>query len=230
MPQQEAVTAVLRSALPGRRSHVTRADVAASQRGRLLDAVTQSVADKGYAATTVADVVMLAGVSRTTFYQHFQGKSECFLEAYQSGFNEVRRDMNAAAGAHEDWLHRLRASIGQMLTSLAQAPDFARAFFVEVLAAGEDALALRTQIMGMFADALAGNFALARAGRREIAEVPRHLLDTVVGGITELIAIRVRTRAYEDLPALEPRITHFMLAVLLGNGQAEAMLRQQGTN
>lgn len=216
----------LRTALPGHRSHVTRDDVAASQRGRLLDAVTQAVAEKGYAGTTVADIVNLAGVSRTTFYQHFKGKPDCFLEAYQSGFDEAIAELYAAAVAHENWIDRLRAGNESLLTTLSKAPDFARAFFVEVLAAGPDALERRDAIMGQFAEVIAGNIARARVDRPDLAELPQAALDTLVGGITELIAIRVRARRFDELADLEPVMTHFILSVLFGNQAAEEALRE----
>lgn len=216
----------LRTALPGRRSHVTRQDVAASQRGRLLDAVTQSVAEKGYASTTVADIVNLAGVSRTTFYQHFKGKPDCFLAAYQSGFDEAIAQLYSAAVAHENWIERLRAGNASLLATLAHAPDFARAFFVEVLAAGPEALARRDAIMHQFAEVIAGNFTRARADRPDLAELPQAALDTLVGGITELIAIRVRARQFDQLADLEPVMTHFILSVLFGNQAADDALRE----
>lgn len=215
----------LRTALPGRRSHVTRDDVAASQRGRLLDAVTQSVAEKGYAGTTVADIVNLAGVSRTTFYQHFKGKPECFLEAYQSGFDEAIAQLNSDALAHDGWIERLRAGNASLLTTLAHAPDFARAFFIEVLAAGPEALARRDAIMRQFADIIAENFKQARSDHPKLAQLPQRALSTMVGGITELIAIEVRARRFDHLPDLEPVMTHFMLSVVFGNQAATEALQ-----
>lgn len=216
----------LRSALPGRRSHVTRGDVAASQRGRLLDAVTQAVADKGYAATTVGDIVNTAGVSRTTFYQQFKDKSDCFLAAYQSGFDEAIGEMNEAAMRHDGWIERLRAGNASLLATLARTPDFARTFFVEVLAAGPEAIDLRDRIMRQFADTIAGSFKQARAARPDLAELPQLLLDTTVGGVTELIAIHVRARRFAELLELEPIVTHFILAVLLGDHAAREALRE----
>jgi AcrR family transcriptional regulator len=223
MPEEK-----LRTALPGVRSHITRVDVTASQRGRLLDAVTQSVADKGYAATTVADIVTLAGVSRTTFYQHFRDKKECFLEAYQSGFDEAIARLNDDALAYEGWIDRLRAGNASLLATLARAPDFARAFFVEVLAAGPEALERRDAIMCQFANVIAGNFQRARAELPELAEIPQLVLDTLVGGLTELIAISVRARRFDELAGLEPDMTRFILSVLFGDQAAAAALADHG--
>src|SRR5829696_2746533 len=53
--------------------------VAASQRTRLIEALGRAVAEKGYAAATIDDVVSGAGVSKKTFYEHFQDKEACFV-------------------------------------------------------------------------------------------------------------------------------------------------------
>ncbi|HEV7687975.1 MAG TPA: helix-turn-helix domain-containing protein, partial [Acidimicrobiia bacterium] len=77
------------SRLPSGRHGLTREAVVASQRGRLVDAMAQIVAEKGYPATTVADVVERAGVSRRTFYEQFADKEACFLAAYDVGLTVV---------------------------------------------------------------------------------------------------------------------------------------------
>jgi AcrR family transcriptional regulator len=48
----------------------------------MLLGMVEAVADKGYAKTTVADVLTRARASRETFYEHFANKQECFLAAY----------------------------------------------------------------------------------------------------------------------------------------------------
>src|SRR5215217_5011341 len=58
-----------------------REAVVRSQRERLFAAIIAATATKGYPATTVADLISLAGISRATFYEHFESKAECFKEA-----------------------------------------------------------------------------------------------------------------------------------------------------
>ena len=60
--------------LPRGPHRLEREVILASQRGRMLEAMAESVAEKGDAATTVADVVGGAGVSRKTCYEHFSDK------------------------------------------------------------------------------------------------------------------------------------------------------------
>src|SRR5947208_16592512 len=87
--------------LPRGRHAAARDVVLASQRGRLLEAMAQCVAEQSYAATTVAQVIARAGVSRKTFYEHFPDKRACFLAAWDVG-TEILLDQVLAAGAEAD--------------------------------------------------------------------------------------------------------------------------------
>ena len=67
---------------PGRGT--PREEAERNQRERLFAATVATVAEKGYEATTVADLVKLSGVSRSAFYRHFEDKQECFLTAAEA--------------------------------------------------------------------------------------------------------------------------------------------------
>jgi AcrR family transcriptional regulator len=49
-------------------------------RQRLLDGAAEAFAAKGYGATTIDDVVEVAGATRATFYLHFKGKADIVRE------------------------------------------------------------------------------------------------------------------------------------------------------
>ena len=82
--------------LPRGTHGLDRSLVAASQRTRLLEAVGRAVADRGYAAATIDDIVRDAGVSKKTFYEHFSDKLDCFLAAYEAASDELLEHMRAA--------------------------------------------------------------------------------------------------------------------------------------
>src|SRR5262249_39117263 len=52
--------------------------VARHQRARLEAALVEAVSRYGYAGTTLRELVRLAGVSKSTFYDHFENKQEAF--------------------------------------------------------------------------------------------------------------------------------------------------------
>ncbi|MCW2988568.1 MAG: transcriptional repressor BetI, partial [Solirubrobacterales bacterium] len=83
--------------------------VARSQRDRLLEATMQVVAEKGYAATTVADLTKRAGISRTTFYELFADKEACFLAAYDNAVDGLVRRIAVAYDAEARGPDRARA-------------------------------------------------------------------------------------------------------------------------
>jgi AcrR family transcriptional regulator len=110
--------------------------VARSQRDRLLEATMRIVAEKGYAATTVADLTKRAGISRTTFYELFADKEACFLAAYDNAVDILVRRISLAYEAQERWPDRARAGLATLLEALAADPQQARLALVDVTAAG----------------------------------------------------------------------------------------------
>src|SRR4051812_13310919 len=131
-PRPAAAAPVPRS-LPRGRHAAAREIVLASQRGRLLEAMAQCVAEQGYAATTVALVIARAGVSRKTFYEHFPDKQACFLAAWEVGTDILLEQVLAAGAEADGWRARLRAGADAFLEILAAEPAFARSFMIEVL-------------------------------------------------------------------------------------------------
>jgi AcrR family transcriptional regulator len=212
--------------LPRGPHRLAREEVLASQRARMLEAMAHAVAAKGYAATTVADVVGGAGVSRKTFYEHFQDKEDCFLAAFDAGVgvlvNAVERATLEATG---EWREHIRAGVRAYLSTLAAVPDFARTFLIEVLAAGPRALERRADVHGRFAELLKTLHESYRADHPdEIPELPDEVFIAVVGAVNELVSDRVRKGRTADLPELEPVISYLQIAFLAGHSEASSGL------
>jgi AcrR family transcriptional regulator len=205
--------------LPRGPHRLAREVVLASQRGRMIEAMVEAVAEKGYAPTTVADVVAGAGVSRRTFYEHFSDKEDCFLAAYDAGVDILLGHLveQAAAAGGLDWRERTRRGVRAYLDVLAAEPAFARTFLIEVVAAGPRALDRRAEVHGRFVELLRTQVTLARADHPELPEVPDEVFAAIVGGVNEVVSGWVREGRGERLPELEPTLTRIQLA-LLGGG------------
>src|SRR6266699_7333032 len=125
--------------LPRGRSGLPAEEVRAAQRERLLRAVIAAVAATGFSEVTVADIVRGARVSKAAFYAHFTDKEDCFLAATREG-GRLMTDRVATAGRHKPARlsaeEALRASIVAFLGFLAAEPAFARAFYIDMPAAG----------------------------------------------------------------------------------------------
>jgi AcrR family transcriptional regulator len=208
-----------RSCLPRGRHAAPREVVRESQRGRLLAAMATAVGEKGYGAVAVADVIARAGVSRRTFYEHFDNKEECFLAAYDAGVEAMLAAIDAAIGsaAADGPLAIARAGTARYLETLAANPAFARTFLVEVLAAGPRALERRAAVHARFAEQLAVVHAAARARSPASGAVEpgAHVFRACVGAMYELVTDHVLRHGAESLPSLLDDLVEVERALLI---------------
>ncbi|MGH2922719.1 MAG: TetR/AcrR family transcriptional regulator [Solirubrobacterales bacterium] len=199
--------------LPSGRHRLTRDAIVGSQRGRMLEAMVDVVADKGYPAATVADVVARAGVSRRTFYEQFRDKEACYLAAYEAGVDYVlgRIREDAASVPVHDWRGALRSNIETYLRVLADEPAFAWSLHVEALSASPAALAQRARIFARFTDRTRRAYERARSEDASKPPLPDEAFAFHSGGIDELIRECLRARGAEALPTLiEPAVATTM--------------------
>ena len=197
---------------------LAREEVLASQRGRMLTAISEAVAEKGYAATTVADVVGRAGVSRKTFYELFSSKEDCFLATYDvllgNLLGDTARGFESKPGS--PWAERVASGLGELLKHLAEHPDEARFAIVEVLAAGPRALARRDAALRQFTGFL-------DAGRAETSvELPGITSLSLAGGINELLYSEILHGAATQLPSRLPDLMFWITLPFLGPEGAAA--------
>jgi len=183
------------------------------QRARLLEAMAQVVAEKGYPATTVADVVRAARVSRSTFYDLFESKEQCFVEAYRHGTAVMFAGVRAAgrAARADGWRAELVASNRAYLEGLRDEPRFARTYLLEIHVAGSEALDARNEAVIRYAD---GFRRLARRAFPDHRPPPRDMFLVLAAGFDQLAAAWLRLGRAERLPELEPTFTRCAIAIL----------------
>jgi AcrR family transcriptional regulator len=185
--------------------------VEASQRTRLLEAVGRAVAERGYAAATIDDVVRRAGVSKKTFYDHFADKQDCFLAAYEAAGEQLLERVREAHATEADWLERTRAGIAAYLRWLAAEPALARVFLIEVAAAGPQALERRERLRDRYAELM-----LERRGAQVRPRLPIEIFHAVVAAVDDVVVRHIREHGAEELPALEPVLLYLQVALLAG--------------
>lgn len=156
-------------------------------RHRLLQGMAQAAAARGYADTTIADIVREAGVSRRTFYEHFSTRADCLIALYEAASLSALSVLRAAIDPGRDWEDQLEQAMHAYLDCLARNPVLTRTLFIEILGLGEPGLAARRRVNEEIAA-----FMLATVNGRESGRHGhRHLLPemamAVVGGINELI-------------------------------------------
>jgi AcrR family transcriptional regulator len=191
-------------------------------RARVFEAMARAVSERGYAAVTVADVVTAGRISRRTFYEHFQDKEQCFLEAYRTGCENGIAQIDASLRALEDpdWRTRLSVSLETYLAILAAEPHFARVLLIDVLGAGPDALAARERVLAVYVEHYRGLGERARAEEPDLPALPDAFLRGLVGGIAELVQQCLLESGPDEvsdrLRALHPTLFRFAASVLTG--------------
>ncbi len=175
------------------------------------------VADKGYLAATVSDVVAAAHVSRSTFYALFESKEACFLEAFRLGVEMIERRAEAAAlAAVGDARARLQAAVREYLSTLAAEPRFARSYLVEINTAGPAALLARDAALVRWSDQMRRSFEAIQREQPDLVMPTADALFTLVAGFDGLVAVWVRGGRVGEIPALEPELSGTALALLEG--------------
>jgi AcrR family transcriptional regulator len=181
--------------LPGGHHGLSREQIADSQRERLLAAIVQEAAGRGYRATTITEMVKRASVSTRDFYELFDGKEDCFLAAFDVVRDHVEDVITNAAAAEDDWPRQVIAALRAALAFFAAEPDLARFCLVEsVSATPKIAVRFREAVLDCVP-------ALAR-GRDELAAGDPPLPETedaIVGGMVSL-ATRSRSTALLTWP------------------------------
>ncbi|WP_187774257.1 TetR/AcrR family transcriptional regulator [Lolliginicoccus suaedae] len=186
-------------------------------RARMLDALAGSVADKGFSATTITDVVGRAHVSRRTFYEHFTDKEDCLLACHHAFSAALAQKLSDASQRGTTSTERITGTVAALLAALQQHPAEARVYFVEMAAAGDRPRQARRETQHMLATLLQ-ELALRGSQRNPaMTAITHEMALALVGAISELILDASERDALDQLGGLAPTIESLITAVLLGN-------------
>jgi AcrR family transcriptional regulator len=204
-------------ALPRGRNGLPARVVQERHRERMLRAMVSAVAETGYGAVTVADVVARARVSRTSFYAQFADKEACLFAATAEGRRLMFERISTAV--HElpdgvDDVELLRVGLRAFLGFLADEPAFATVFYLELpavgrrggerLAAAQRKLAARTSVW----------HARARVRHPQWPVQPAEVFLALTGATEQLVREKVRVGAIDELPELEDLVVDLHLRLL----------------
>ncbi|HEX2071703.1 MAG TPA: TetR/AcrR family transcriptional regulator [Thermoleophilaceae bacterium] len=197
---------------------LTPEQVASSQRERVLAAMRELVAGRGYQDVSVAEVIRHAGVSRKTFYELWAGKEECFVEVYEREMERLLAPTLQAFEGKEPWADRLKTALGVLLGALAADEDAARICFAEALSAGPLALERRNAAMARL-DPL---FAPPDDGGAVRAAHSRAATAGAVGYLAELLNRETAAGRAAQLPALRSELVATLTLPFVERDQADA--------
>lgn len=197
--------------LPRGRHGLSRDEVLESQRARVMLALAEAMAEKGYAATSVADVLKRARVSRETFYEQYDSKLDCFLQTFDTAAallqSSVAHTVGHASAARSGPGELLEVAIGSYLDVLLAQPAFARLFLVESYAAGPAAIERRAAVQARFVDSLVDLLGLASDADRVRAQA-------VVAYVGTAVTLPLAHNDLAALAALRPALVEVARTLL----------------
>ena len=179
---------------------LARAQARERQRLRLATAMIDCVADGGYRATRVADVIARAGVSRKTFYEHFDNKEDCLLATFDLIADEAIRQVQAAYRAASGWPGRAEAAIRALFDAAIANPGALRLSLIEIAAVGPAGIERRERSIERYERFIRDALELA-PGAGAVLDMS---LKAVVGGLNRVLYRRVLRADAEELRALVP--------------------------
>jgi AcrR family transcriptional regulator len=204
-PWGESETLRGRRLRPG--AAATAEAVELNQRERLYGATVAVVANKGYAESSVAEIIAIAGVSRTTFYKYFADKQSCLLATLEVIVAGVVAVTASRLRGEDSWDKRAERGMRGFVELLVTQPDAARICVVEPYAAGPEAVAVVDGAVAEFTEMMTGVF-------EELPEqrgMPKEIVAAMIGGIRKVLHTRLHRRDEGELLEMVPQLVELGL-------------------
>lgn len=219
-------------ALPGRASRatldgpppsVTRSSAHTDQRRRILRAVGELAAERGYSDVTVELIVKRAHVSYKTFYKHFSGKEDCFVALFETAYSTTERKIRGRLDDEPGtWSDQVVLAIRTLVELIVAEPVIARAVIVESPTVG-------TAISERYEQATKALSPLFRAGRElnpRGKELPETIEDTLAGAVIWSAYERLIVGQADELIAYLPVLLELVLRAYIGPDEASRIARE----
>ncbi len=202
--------------LPRGRSALPPGQVASEHRERIVEAIASCVRAKGYADTTVADLVAAAGITRAAFYEQFRSKEDAFLAAQALGLERSAALAASRFFTEASWPERVWSSAAALVEYITDHPDLAYSSVIESYVAGPAA------IRRAFDSRMAYTLFLEDGYRQrpEAEALPRISGEAISGAIEEMLRRQIVNGRTEQAQELVPAAVYVTLAPFIGAEQA----------
>jgi AcrR family transcriptional regulator len=167
------------------------ADAADLFRRRLLDGLADSIAERGYRASTVADIVRAARTSKRTFYDCFASKEECFLELLRADNEELDQRIRAAVDPQADWQDQIRQAVQAYVDQIRARPAITLSWIRELPSLGEAARPAQRRGLDLMSNLLVELSGSPGFRRADLPRLSPALAVILLGGLRELTALAV---------------------------------------
>jgi AcrR family transcriptional regulator len=200
--------------LPRGRARLSREEIARNQRERIMYATATLATEKGYSATTIADITNTARVDRRVFYIHFRDKQQAFLAAHELGFLQAMAVSASAYFSAQEWPDRLWQGILAGLQFCASHPTLAHVGYVESHAVGGPAVQRFEDNRQAFTIFLQEG--IQYGGRHEPGPRSRIAMDAIAAALAEVGYQEIRRGRVRELSRLAYHGAYLCLAPFLG--------------
>jgi AcrR family transcriptional regulator len=215
MAKQRPLSERLSKLPPGR--HLVPSDfVAQNQRERILLASAELVAERGYQKTTIELIAKTSRVALVTFYEHFSGKEECFLAAFDESVAAAKEVFAELLDPEEPWQEQISSGLEIFLEMVVKEEARAKLCIVEAQAAGSASLS-RYQAM---LESVAPKLREGRELNPRASRLPDGLEVAIAGGIAWLVHQRLVSGDVDQLKALLPEMLQVTLTPYVGEVEA----------
>lgn len=191
------------------------------KRERILAAVTEVFAKRGYQAATVDHLIAGAKISMGGFYNHFEGKEDCFVQVYDRIVEQARERIRLAVGPDADWPRQAAVGTRALVELIAAEPLAAKVVVLEAQTGGSEALR-------RYGASLREVASFLRRGRDEGksgAKLPETFEDATASGLVWLLQSRLARGELGTSEELYPQIVKVVLEPYLGTERTERALR-----
>ena len=172
---------------------------------RLLDGLAASISERGYRASTVADVVRHARTSKRTFYDQFASKEQCFLELLQDDIEKLGESILAAVEPEADWRQQIRQAVEAYVGYIESRPAITLSWIRELPSLGAVARPVQRRGLQLLSSQLIDLSASPGFRRADLPPLTAPLAVILLGGLRELTALAVEDgRAVREI--VEPAV------------------------
>lgn len=207
--------------LPHGRHGLPQDFVEHNQRERLIASFIAVVDEGGYSGVTITAITEGATVASRTFYKYFDTVEDVCLAAIDKGVDELRPLLTEAYRGEREWPRRIRAVLATLLGNFAEHPEMARLLTAEPFVAGP-VLARRHKAA---IEELVPFLRRGREMRDDGAPLPDTAERGILGAVNSMVARKLMARESDQLEALLPDLTQFVLTPYLGAAEAQKITR-----
>jgi AcrR family transcriptional regulator len=158
---------------------------------RLLDGLATSIGERGYRASTVADIVRHARTSKRTFYDHFASKEQCFLELLRADIEKLGERIAATVDPEADWHRQIRQAVEAYVGYIEARPAITLSGIRELPSLGAVARPVQRRGLRLLSNLLVDLSASPGFRRADLPRLTAPLAVILVAGLRELTALAV---------------------------------------